>query len=77
MKGTKVIGGVLVVAGLGIAGYFGYKLYSQTKGAPVVSGLGAFVDGNFVDHNALIAHKYWAHQRGLELERRRLQAMGR
>jgi hypothetical protein len=72
---TKILGGTLVVAGIGIAGYFGYKLYSEYKAKQVGTSLGALTDGQ-PDHNAKIASAYWLRQRELFIEQKRLRAMG-
>jgi len=72
---TKIIGGALVVAGIGIAGYFGYKLYGEYKSKQSASSLGALTDG-YSDHNAKKASAYWLRQRELFLEQKRLRAMG-
>jgi hypothetical protein len=71
---TKIVGGALIAVGVGVAGYFGYKLYKsfQAKKDPTV---GALTDG-YPDHNAKIATAYWRRQRELYVEQQRLRAMG-
>lgn len=74
MEKTKVIGGGLALLGIGVAGYFGYKLYKQYTGEAEPT-VGAMTDG-YPDHNSRIASEYWKRQRELFLEQRRLRAMG-
>jgi outer membrane murein-binding lipoprotein Lpp len=73
--GTKIIIGAVIVAGAGVAGYFGYKKYLESKAAENVTGLGAFTDGGYADYNARVAYKYWKRMSEMQRDRQRLQAV--
>jgi hypothetical protein len=75
MEKTKIIGGALAAIGVGVAGYFGYKLYQEAKANDTTQTVGAFTDG-YADHNSKIASEYWRRQRELQLEQVRLRQMG-
>jgi hypothetical protein len=71
---TKVIVGVAVLGAAGVAGYFGYKKYLESKD-DTTTGLGAFTDGGYSDYNAYVAHKYWTRMNQMNTERLHLQSM--
>jgi hypothetical protein len=71
---TKIVGGLLAVVGIGVAGYYGYRLYNDYKGKQTAT-VGALTDG-YPDHNSKTASAYWLRQRELFLEQKRLRAMG-
>lgn len=73
-KTTKIIVGVVAVAAVGVAGYFGWKKYQGSK-EPTVTGLGAFVDGGFADYNTHVAARYWQRMNQQYAERLRLSAL--
>jgi hypothetical protein len=76
---TKVLIGAVVLAGAGVAGYFGYKKYKESHAMLTTrfatSGLGAFTDGGYADYNARVAHRYWQRMNQMYGEKLRLQAM--
>jgi outer membrane murein-binding lipoprotein Lpp len=71
---TKLLIGAVVLAGAGVAGYFGWKKYQESKDANT-SGLGAFTDGGYADYNARVAHRYWRRMNQMQHERLRLQSL--
>lgn len=75
MQKTKIIGGALAVVGIGIAGYFGYKLYGEYKSKQPTQTVGALTDG-YPDHNAKISSAYWRRMVELEREQKQLRARG-
>lgn len=72
---TKIVGGALVAVGVGVAGFFGYRLYKAYKEKNPDQAVGALTDG-YPDHNARIASDYWRRQRELFLEQKRLRSLG-
>lgn len=72
---TKIAGIALVAVGVGVAGFFGYKLYGAYKAKNPEPTVGALTDG-YPDHNSKIASDYWRRQRELFLEQKRLRSMG-
>lgn len=72
---TKIFGIALVATGVGVAGFFGYKLYKTYKENNPTPTVGALTDG-YPDHNAKIASAYWRRQRELFLEQKRLRGQG-
>ena len=64
----KTLGIVLALAGVGVAGYGGYRYYKQSKG------LGSLSEGS-QDHNSKFAQSYWKRQAEIKEDIRRRQQL--
>lgn len=88
---TKVIIGVVALAGVGGVGYY---FYNRNKSGDInmdpsmflpggnmpsqvmnVPKLGAFVDGGYADYNAHVAAAYWKRQNEMYADKLRMAAM--
>ena len=64
----KALGIVLALAGVGVAGYGGYRYYKQRQG------LGSLSEGSR-DHNSNFAQSYWKRQAEIKEDIRRRQQL--
>jgi len=69
MDGKTITAGLVVFAGLGVAGYFGYR-YAKDQGA-----FGALAEGP-MDHNAQVARLYYGKQANIYKEQQMLRRLG-
>jgi hypothetical protein len=70
MTKTSMVGIGLGLAGLGVAGYFGWKYYKELKASDSLAGLGETYPN---DYNGRIAKAYYRRQVAMLGEQRRLR----
>ena len=71
MDTKTAVGSLIILAGVGTAGYFGYK-FAKEQGLT-----GVIADGGIVDHNAQVAHHYYDRQAAIYQDQQNLKKLRR